>query len=154
MTFTEIKDQVTMRTQYKVEQMKQRYLILPERLIDRCELCDQLSQEIYDYAVATLIQIVDRNHLHYNPEALLNALHQDFYRLSNEAIEVLFARQCETGKVNEDQNRARGLIPSGGRTKDHLSVQLTEKRLKPPGILLARLRRWYFGQRLLVQWLL
>lgn len=143
MTFTEIKDQVTLRTQCKVQQMKQRYLVLPERIIDRCELCDQLSQEIYDYAVATLIHIVDRNHLRYNLDALLNALHQDFCRLSNDAIEVLFARQQQEGRLNKEQNTVAGLTPARFETKDNPPALLAQVWLKPFQFLLTWLKGWH-----------
>lgn len=104
MTIREIKDQIAFKTQAKIQQMKQRDILLPEKLVDRCELCDQLSQEIYDNAVLTLLQIVDRNHLPYDPEVLLNSLHEEFMRLSNGAIEVLFARRVRGGELTDGLN--------------------------------------------------
>lgn len=105
MTFTEIKGQIALQTQQKIERMKDRNIVVPAGLVDRCELCNQLAREIYDFAVATLIKIVKRHHLHLNTDALLNALHQDFCELSNGAIEVLIARQslqCHATSVKID----------------------------------------------------
>lgn len=108
MTVTDIKGQIALQTQRKIEQMKQRKIIVPDRLVDRCALCDQLSQEIYDFATATLVKIVDRYHLHLNMDALSNTLHQDFCKLSNGAIEVLIARQALQGHASDARTSSTG----------------------------------------------
>ena len=114
MTVTEIKDQVVAKTLGKIEQMKQRDILLPQKLVDRCALCDQLSQEIYDYAVCTLKQIIDRYHLPYDPQILENLLHKELLRLSDAAIEVLFARQMHgrqpAGRLGSATKRTKSLL--------------------------------------------
>nr|WP_295932883.1 hypothetical protein [uncultured Dyadobacter sp.] len=89
MTLIEIRAYVAKETQQKVCQIRARKLALPDKIAARCELCDQLSQEIYDYAVCSVIRLVDRHHLPYNVEALLNTLHEDFVSLSASAVELV-----------------------------------------------------------------
>lgn len=89
MTLIEIRAYVAKETQQKICQIKARKLAFPDKIAARCELCDQLSQEIYDYAVCSVIRLVDRHHLPYNVDALLNTLHEDFVSLSACAVELV-----------------------------------------------------------------
>lgn len=153
MTVTEVKNQVIAETQNKIQQMKQRDIPLPEKLIDRCALCDQLSQEIYDYAVCALKQIIDRNHLSYDPEVLENSLHEDVVRLSGAAVEVLFSRQARIGKITGQQNFGSGkkrlrfatINKNATNRPAWLSALMTIKPSRLTAMWLSGLRKRVFG---------
>ena len=91
MTLTEIRAEMVMKTERKIQEMKSRNIALPARHMDMCELCDQLSQEIYDFAVNTTIQIADRNHLRQDMAILLEDVHEDISALTNGAIDILLS---------------------------------------------------------------
>ncbi len=91
MTLNEIRTELVTKTERKIQEMKSRNIILPERRADLCELCDMLSQEIYDFAVKTTIQIADRNHLRRPVPSLLADLQDDIHGLTNGAVEIILA---------------------------------------------------------------
>ncbi len=91
MNLNEIRAELVAKTERKIQEMKSRNIILPQRRADMCELCDQLSQEIYDFAVKTTLQIADRHHLRERAANLLDELHEDIYTLTNGALDVLVA---------------------------------------------------------------
>nr|WP_295928220.1 hypothetical protein [uncultured Dyadobacter sp.] len=91
MTLTEIRAEMVMKTERKIQEMKNRNIALPAHHTDMCELCDQLSQEIYDFAVNTVIQIADRNHLRQEMATLLEAVHEDICALTNGAIDIILS---------------------------------------------------------------
>ncbi|MCF0073040.1 hypothetical protein LZD49_21345 [Dyadobacter sp. CY261] len=89
MTLNEIRTELVQKTERKIQEMKARSIILPERRADMCELCDMLSQEIYDFAVNTTIQIADRNHLRRPVSSVLDELHEDICALTNGALDII-----------------------------------------------------------------
>ncbi|SDD43595.1 hypothetical protein SAMN04487996_10135 [Dyadobacter soli] len=89
MNLNDIRAELVTKTERKIQEMKARSIILPERRADMCELCDQLSQEIYDFAVNTAFQIADRNHLRGRVANLLDELHEDIYALTNGALDII-----------------------------------------------------------------
>lgn len=91
MTLTEIRAEMVMKTERKIQEMKSRNIVLPAHHTDMCELCDQLSQEIYDFAINTTIQIADRNHLRQDMATLLEDVHEDISALTNGAIDILLS---------------------------------------------------------------
>lgn len=91
MTLTEIRAEMVMKTERKIQEMKNRNIPLPAHYTDMCELCDQLSQEIYDFAVNTVVQIADRNHLRWDMTTLLEDVHEDICALTNGAIDILLS---------------------------------------------------------------
>ena len=97
MNLNEIRAELVAKTERKIQEMKARNIILPERTTDMCELCDQLSQEIYDFAVNTTLQIADRHHLRGRAANLLDELHEDIYALTNEALDILIAASAAQG---------------------------------------------------------
>ncbi|OJV14845.1 MAG: hypothetical protein BGO21_19375 [Dyadobacter sp. 50-39] len=97
MNLNEIRAELVTKTERKIQEMKARNIVLPERRADMCELCDQLSQEIYDFAVKTTLQIADRHHLRGRTASLLDELHEDIYALTNGALEVLVAASTTQG---------------------------------------------------------
>ena len=104
MTVIDIKNQVIFKTQLKIHQIKTRNIVLPQQPVDRYRIYDQLSREIYDYAVKTTIDFVDRNEINFDVDSLLNALHPDFCTLSYSAMEILFAKQLESGMQSGPTN--------------------------------------------------
>ncbi|WP_353719101.1 hypothetical protein [Dyadobacter sp. 676] len=116
MTLNEIRTEMVAKTERKIQEMKARSIVLPERRADMCELCDQLSQEIYDFAVKTTIQIADRCHLRGGAGSLLNDLHDDIYALTNGALDILVSasrRGNNSGRSvkNEGRTRSRSFRP-------------------------------------------
>lgn len=97
MNLNEIRAELVTKTERKIQEMKARNIILPERRVDMCELCDQLSQEIYDFAVNTTLQIADRHHLRGRTADLLEALHEDIYALTNGALDIVVAASASRG---------------------------------------------------------
>ena len=97
MNLNDIRAELVTKTEHKIQEMKARNIILPERTADMCELCDQLSQEIYDFAVNTTLQIADRQHLRGRAANLLDELHEDIYTLTNGALDVLVAASAAQG---------------------------------------------------------
>ncbi|MET7257941.1 hypothetical protein [Dyadobacter fermentans] len=97
MNLNDIRAELVTKTEHKIQEMKARNIILPERTADMCELCDQLSQEIYDFAVNTTLQIADRQHLRGRAANLLDELHEDIYTLTNGALDVLVAASATRG---------------------------------------------------------
>lgn len=97
MNLNEIRTELVTKTERKIQEMKARSIILPERRADLCELCDQLSQEIYDFAVKTAIQIADRHHLRGGAAHLLDDLHEDIYALTNGALDIVVAASATRG---------------------------------------------------------
>lgn len=97
MNLNEIRAELVTKTERKIQEMKARSIILPERRADMCELCDQLSQEIYDFAVKTTIQIADRHHLRGRAANLLDELHEDIYVLTNGALDIVIAASATRG---------------------------------------------------------
>lgn len=89
MTLNEIRTELVAKTERKIQEMKARSIILPERRADLCELCDMLSQEIYEFAIHTTRQIADRNHLRKPLPSLLDELHEDICMLTNGALDIL-----------------------------------------------------------------
>lgn len=139
MTVTDIREQIALQTQQKIERMKHRNTFVPARLIDRCALCDQLSQEIYDFAAATVVKIVDRHHLRVNMDILLNALHEDFCKLSNGAIEVLIARQALQSQASDAGASRNGEANSRISANQH---QLTGNEFERVGRMSLLLLLW------------
>lgn len=97
MNLNEIRAELVTKTERKIQEMKARSIILPERRADMCELCDQLSQEIYDFAVKTTLQIADRHHLKGRAAHLLEDLQEDIYALTNGALDILVAASATRG---------------------------------------------------------
>lgn len=97
MNLNEIRAELVTKTERKIQEMKARSIILPERRVDMCELCDQLSQEIYDFAVKTTLQIADRHHLRGRAAHLLEDLQEDIYALTNGALDILVAASATRG---------------------------------------------------------
>jgi hypothetical protein len=97
MNLNEIRAELVTKTERKIQEMKARSIILPERRADMCELCDQLSQEIYDFAVKTTIQIADRHHLRGRATNLLDELHEDIYSLTNGVLDIVVAASATQG---------------------------------------------------------
>jgi hypothetical protein len=97
MNLNEIRAELVTKTERKIQEMKARNIVLPERRADLCELCDQLSQEIYDFAVKTTIQIADRHHLHNRAANLLDELHEDIHALTNGALDIVVAASGTRG---------------------------------------------------------
>jgi hypothetical protein len=97
MNLNEIRAELVTKTERKIQEMKARSIILPERRADMCELCDQLSQEIYDFAVKTTIQIADRHHLRGRAANLLDELHEDIYSLTNGVLDIVVAASATQG---------------------------------------------------------
>jgi hypothetical protein len=97
MNLNEIRAELVAKTERKIQEMKARNIVLPERTADLCELCDQLSQEIYDFAVKTTLQIADRQHLRGQAANLLDELHEDIYALTNGALDILIAASATQG---------------------------------------------------------
>ncbi|MGG7664500.1 hypothetical protein [Dyadobacter sp. BHUBP1] len=111
MNLNEIRAELVAKTQRKIQEMKARNIILPQRRADMCELCDQLSQEIYDFAVKTTLQIADRHHFRGRAANLLDELHEDIYLLTNGALDILVAASATqgpgTGNSQSPQNMVR-----------------------------------------------
>ncbi|MBO9613329.1 MAG: hypothetical protein J7619_11565 [Dyadobacter sp.] len=97
MNLNEIRAELVTKTERKIQEMKARNIVLPERRVDMCELCDQLSQEIYDFAVKTTLQIADRHHLRGRAANLLEELQEDIYGLTNGALDILVAASAAQG---------------------------------------------------------
>ena len=97
MNLNEIRTELVTKTERKIQEMKARSIVLPERRADLCELCDQLSQEIYDFAVNTTIQIADRHHLLNRAAGLLDELHEDICALTNGALDIVLAASASRG---------------------------------------------------------
>lgn len=97
MNLNEIRAELVTKTERKIQEMKARSIVLPERRADMCELCDQLSQEIYDFAVKTTIQIADRHHLCGRAASLLDELHEDIYALTNGVLDIVAAASASQG---------------------------------------------------------
>lgn len=97
MNLNEIRAELVTKTERKIQEMKARSIVLPERRADMCELCDQLSQEIYDFAVKTTLQIADRQHLRGRTANLLDELHEDICSLTNGALEIVVAASDTRG---------------------------------------------------------
>ncbi|SEI57912.1 hypothetical protein SAMN05216327_102561 [Dyadobacter sp. SG02] len=97
MNLNEIRAELVTKTERKIQEMKSRSIVLPERRADLCELCDQLSQEIYDFAVNTTIQIADRHHLRSRAASLLDELREDIYNLTNGALDIVVAASSTRG---------------------------------------------------------
>lgn len=97
MNLNEIRAELVTKTERKIQEMKARNIVLPERRVDMCELCDQLSQEIYDFAVNTTLQIADRHHLRGRTAHLLDELHEDIYALTNGALDIVVAASATHG---------------------------------------------------------
>lgn len=98
MNLNEIRAELVTKTERKIQEMKARSIVLPERRADMCELCDQLSQEIYDFAVKTTIQIADRHHLRGRAANLLDELHEDIYALTNGVLDIVVAASATQGR--------------------------------------------------------
>jgi len=121
MNLNEIRAELVARTERKIQEMKSRNIILPERRADMCELCDQLSQEIYDFAVKTTLQIADRHHLRGRAANLLDELHEDIHVLTNGALDILVA-------ASAGQGPGIGNSPSPQTTsRKHRTVRTTPK---------------------------
>jgi hypothetical protein len=135
MTLNEIRAEMVTRTERKIQEMKARSIILPERRVDLCELCDQLSQEIYDFAVNTTIQIADRNHFRGRTASLLDELHDDIYALTNGALDIVVAASS-TG-------RPGGKIPTAasGRT-GHFESRPRSNKPNPLLIFYSWIKAW------------
>lgn len=97
MNLNEIRAELVTKTERKIQEMKARSIVLPERRADMCELCDQLSQEIYDFAVMTIIQIADRHHLRGRAANLLDELHEDIHALTNGVLDIVVAASASQG---------------------------------------------------------
>ncbi len=97
MNLNEIRAELVTKTERKIQEMKARSIVLPERRADMCELCDQLSQEIYDFAVNTTIQIADRHHLRGRAANLLDELHEDIHALTNGVLDIVVAASASQG---------------------------------------------------------
>lgn len=100
MNLNEIRAELVTKTERKIQEMKARSIVLPERRADMCELCDQLSQEIYDFAVKTTIQIADRHHLRGRAANLLDELHEDIYSLTNGVLDIVVTASTMQGPGN------------------------------------------------------
>lgn len=123
MTLTEIRAEMVMKTERKIQEMKNRNIPLPAHHTDMCELCDQLSQEIYDFAVNTVVQIADRNHLRWDMTMLLEDVHQDICALTNGAIDILLSTPsagkydlARGGEQRKAERKAFRYIPVTGET--------------------------------------
>lgn len=97
MNLNEVRAELVTKTERKIQEMKARSIVLPERRADMCELCDQLSQEIYDFAVNTTIQIADRHHFRGQAANLLDALHEDIHALTNGVLDIVVAASASQG---------------------------------------------------------
>lgn len=139
MTVNEIRTELIVKTELKIQEMKARSLVLPERRADLCELCDMLSQEIYDYAVKTTIQIADRNHLRKPIPALLDELQEDIYALTNGALDIVVA-------ASSSNNAGTGsaiAVPRAGRK--HSAPRFVMQRPNSFQLFFSRLRTlWGF----------
>ena len=91
MTLEAIRNEIILKTERKIQEMQTRSLTIPKGPVAMCQLCDQLSQEIYDFAVDQAIKTADRTHSRYSPAALLGVLEADLFALTNGAIDILLA---------------------------------------------------------------
>ena len=121
MNLNEIRAELVAKTERKIQEMKARNIILPERTLDMCELCDQLSQEIYDFAVNTTLQIADRQHLRGRAAHLLDELHEDIYTLTNGALDVLVAASATQGPGAGNSPACKPRAGSTGQSVPHPS---------------------------------
>lgn len=116
MNLNDIRAELVTKTERKIQEMKARSIILPERRVDMCELCDQLSQEIYDFAVHTTLQIADRHHLRGRAANLLEELHEDIHALTNGALDILVAASSTRGP---GAGNAQSLQPEDRKRRVH-----------------------------------
>jgi hypothetical protein len=116
MNLNEIRAELVTKTERKIQEMKARSIVLPERRADMCELCDQLSQEIYDFAVKTTIQIADRHHLCGRAASLLDELHEDIYALTNGVLDIVAAASASQGPGNSQSLQSAERKRRTGRT--------------------------------------
>lgn len=139
MTVNEIRTELIAKTELKIQEMKARSLVLPERRADLCELCDMLSQEIYDYAVKTTIQIADRNHLRMPIPALLDELQEDIYALTNGALDIVVA-------ASSSKNAGTGSAIAVSRAgRKHTAPRFVMQRPNSFQLFFSRLRTlWGF----------
>lgn len=114
MTLEAIRNEIILKTERKIQEMQTRSMALPKGQVDMCQLCDQLSQEIYDFAVDQAIKTADRMHVRYNAATLLGFLEEDLYALTNGAIDILLSAQTAHHnyfpKSNQPEMRTRGRL--------------------------------------------
>lgn len=132
MNLNEIRAELVTKTERKIQEMKARSIVLPERRADLCELCDQLSQEIYDFAVKTTIQIADRQHLRGRAANLLDELHEDIHALTNGALDIVVAASGTRGP---------------GNAQSQQSEKRTRRTLRIPPKFFQVLYSWFKDQR-------
>jgi hypothetical protein len=91
MTLEAIRNEIILKTERKIQEMQNRSLAIPKGPVAMCQLCDQLSQEIYDFAVDQAIKTADRTHSRYSAATLLGFLEADLFALTNGAVDILLA---------------------------------------------------------------
>lgn len=136
MNLNEIRAELVTKTERKIQEMKARSIVLPERRADLCELCDQLSQEIYDFAVHTTIQIADRQHLRGHAANLLDELHEDICSLTNGALDIVVAASATRG-------------PGSGMRQSPQPFEQKHPRSRPTPHLFQIVYSWIKGVRAL-----
>lgn len=134
MNLIEIRAELVAKTERKIQEMKARNIILPERRADLCELCDQLSQEIYDFAVNTTIQIADRHHLRSRAAYLLDELHEDIYALTNGALDIVIAASATQG-------------PGPGNAREPQPVARKRRTVRTPPKFFQVIYSWFKSLR-------
>jgi len=134
MNLNEIRAELVTKTERKIQEMKSRSIVLPERRADLCELCDQLSQEIYDFAVNTTIQIADRQHLRSRAAILLDELHEDIYKLTNGALDIVIAASAMQG-------------PGAGNTQTQQPAERKRWKVRTTPKFFQVLYSWFKGLR-------
>lgn len=134
MNLNEIRAELVAKTERKIQEMKARNIVLPERRADMCELCDQLSQEIYDFAVKTTLQIADRHHLRGRAANLLDELHEDIYALTNGALDILVAASSTQG-------------PGAGNSQSLQPAVRKQRTMRTPPKFFQVLYAWFKGLR-------
>jgi hypothetical protein len=112
MTLEAIRNEIILKTERKIQEMQNRSLNIPKGPVAMCQLCDQLSQEIYDFAVDQAIKTADRTHSRYSAATLLGFLEADLFALTNGAIDILLAGHA----INSPRFAPVGsLVHSGSR---------------------------------------
>lgn len=94
MTLEAIRNEIILKTERKIQEMRTRSIIIPRGPVAMCQLCDQLSQEIYDFAVDQAIKTADRTHSRYSAATLLGFLEADLFALTNGAVDILLVGQA------------------------------------------------------------
>lgn len=92
MTLERIKDEMILRTEQKIDEIKTRQFDVPKSTYKFTRLYRSLAAEIHGYALKQVGEIIDRNHIRIDTKTVIAFIEKDLNRLVGQVPRILASK--------------------------------------------------------------